>query len=281
MVRIVTDTTSGLPRDQAAALGIAMVPQIVVFGESSYRDDNEIDTERFLSLLRSSPALPKTAAPPPALFTPIFEECAKRGETVICLHPSALLSGTVRSAVVASQGFSGSDIRVVDTRTISAPLAAIVVEAASMANAGGTPEEILARVTELMGCQHLFFVVDTLEFLQRGGRIGGAQRLLGELLQIKPILTLQEGRVEPLERQRTRKKALARVIELVTQGCPAREESHLSVIHADARQEALGLAAELSRLVGLPRIPIYELPPAIVVHGGPGLLGASYFGLRQ
>jgi DegV family protein with EDD domain len=257
--------------------GVPILPQIIIFGEDSYRDDTELDTRTFLEKLRAAPVLPKTAAPPPALYHPIFERLADEGDPIICLHPSADLSGTVRAATVAARDFAGADIRIVDTRTIAGPLATMVLLAARWAREGVDADTIIARVQDLIARQRIYFVVDTLEYLHKGGRIGGARALLGGLLQVKPILTLQEGRVEPFEQQRTAKRALARLRELVLSECPADAEAHLCVMHADAEMQARSLAREFSAKLGLPDVPIYELPPAIVVHGGPGVLATSFF----
>ncbi len=254
-----------------------MLPQIVIFGEESYRDDTELDTAAFLQKLRAARELPKTAAPPPALFTPLFKKFLEQGHSIICLHPSAEVSGTVRGAMVAAQEFPGADIRVLDTRSIAGPMAAMVLQAHAWAKQGATAEEVERRVREMIGRQMIYFLVDTLEYLQKGGRIGGAQALVGSLLQVKPILTLREGRVEAFEQQRTKKRAMSRLVELVAATCPHNAESHLCVMHADARADAEGMAADLSAAQGLQDIPIYELPPAIVVHGGPGVLAVGYF----
>jgi DegV family protein with EDD domain len=281
MVHIVSDTTSGLPLDVAAEHGVTMVPQIIVFGEETYRDDTEMDTQAFLEKLRASDTLPKTAAPPPVLYEPIYEELTAEGDTVICLHPSTDLSGTVRSATVAAQDFPEADIRVVDTRTIAAPLASMVLLAAEWAREGVDADTIIERVQDLMERQKVYFVVDTLEYLHRGGRIGGAKALLGGLLQIKPILTLEDGRVDALEQQRTHKRAVARLRELIVngEGHPGDPDAHLAVMHVDAEDEARELAEYFAGALDLSveQIPIYLLPPAIVVHGGPGILGATYF----
>ena len=277
MIKIVTDTTSGLPLDVAEENGILMLPQLVTFGEETYRDDTELDTEAFLQKLRASPTLPKTSAPPPSLFTPLFEQLVAEGHTVICLHPSTELSGTVRSAAVAAQDFPEADIRVVDTRTIAGPLATMVLLAAQWAREGVDADTIMERVRDLMARQRVFFVVDTLEYLHRGGRIGGAQALVGGLLQVKPILTLKDGRVEPLEKQRTKRRALARLRELVLNECPPSPDAHLCVMHADAEEDAGALAADFASRLNLPEVPIYLLPPAIVVHAGPGVLAAAFF----
>jgi DegV family protein with EDD domain len=128
-----------------------------------------------------------------------------------------------------------------------------------------------------MARQQVYFVVDTLEYLHKGGRIGGAQALLGGILQVKPILTLKDGRVEPFEKQRTQRRALERIRELVLEGCPRTPEAHLAVMHADAEAIARELASDFAAQLGLTDIPIYELPPAIVTHAGPGVLAVSYF----
>lgn len=277
MVRIVTDTTSGLPLEVAHELGIPMLPQMIVFGEESYRDDTELDTAAFLSRLRNSPVLPKTSAPSPALYRPIFEMLLAQGHAVLCLHPSSEVSGTVRSAEIAAQEFPGAEIHVVDTRTIAAPLATMVLLADRWAKEGLGAADITERVRDLIARQEIFFVVDTLEYLRRGGRIGAARALLGSLLQVKPILTLTDGRVAPFEQQRTARRALGRIRELVLERCASSEDAHLSVMHAGAEETAQTLAAGFEEGLGLPKVPIYELPPAIVVHGGPGVVAASYF----
>jgi DegV family protein with EDD domain len=277
MVKIVTDTTSGLPYHLAEEYDIAILPQIIIFGEKSYRDDTELDTRTSLEKLRASPTLPKTAAPPPDLYIPIFERLAAEGHTIICLHPSTELSGTVRSATVAARDFPDADIRVVDTRTLAGPLAAMVLLVARWAREGADADTILARVHDLMPRQRIYFVVDTLEYLHKGGRIGGARALLGGLLRIKPILTLRDGRVEPLEQQRTKRRALARLRELALDECPRSADAHLCVMHADAEMEALSMAADFAEALGVPEVPIYGMPPAIIVHAGPGVLGAGFF----
>ena len=277
MVKIVADTTSGLPHDMLKTLGIPLIPQIVCFGEDSYRDDTELDTAMFLQKLKASTELPKTAAPPPALYRPVFEQALRDGEDVVVVAPSAKVSGTVRSAEVAAQDFPNLKVHVVDTQTIAGNLASLVLLAHEWAREDANADAIVKQLNEWIPRGHLFFLVDTLEYLQKGGRIGGAKALLGEMLQIKPILCLQNGQVEPFEQQRTKRRALARLLEVVEEECPKGTQSHLCVMQADAALEADGLAAELSSRMNLTYIPIYELPPAIVTHGGPGVLGIGFF----
>ena len=277
MVKIVADTTSGLPREMLKTLGIPLIPQIVCFGEDSYRDDTELDTAAFLQKLKAATELPKTAAPPPALYHPIFEQALKAGEDVIVVAPSGKVSGTVRSAEVAAQDFPNLKVHVVDTQTIAGNLASLVLLAHEWACEDAKTDTILSRLYEWIPRGHIFFLVDTLEYLQKGGRIGGAKALLGEMLQIKPILCLKNGQVEPFEQQRTKRRALKRLLEVVDEECPKGMDAHLCVMQADAAQEAGLLADDLKSRMGIKTIPIYELPPAIVTHGGPGVLGIGYF----
>jgi DegV family protein with EDD domain len=277
MVKIVADTTSGLPREMLSSRGIPLIPQIVVFGEKSYRDDTELDTAAFLSKLKASKELPKTAAPAPALYNPIFAEAKQRNESVIVIAPSAKVSGTVRAAVVAAQDFPGVDVCVVDSLTIAGNLASLVLMADEWAKSGLGSQTIVNRLNDWIGRGRIYFLVNTLEYLQKGGRIGGAKALIGELLQVKPILCVREGQVEPFEQQRTKKRALARLVEIVEEQCPKSPEAHLCVMHADAIAEAGLLAIDLKSRMNLTSIPIYELPPAIVVHAGPGVLAVGFF----
>jgi DegV family protein with EDD domain len=277
MVKIVADTTSGLPREILKTLGIPLIPQIVCFGEDSYRDDTEMDTAAFLQKLKASPQLPKTAAPPPALYHPIFEQALKDGEEVVVVAPSAKVSGTVRSAEVAAQDFPGLKVCVVDSQTIAGNLASLVLLAHEWAAEGAPADVILSRLNAWIPRGHIYFLVDTLEYLQKGGRIGGARALLGEMLQIKPILCVREGQVEPFEQQRTKRRALKRLLEIVEEQCPKGSQAHLCVMQADAAEEAGLLADDLKSRMGLASIPIYELPPAIVTHGGPGVLAIGFF----
>jgi DegV family protein with EDD domain len=277
MVKIVTDTTSGLPREILKSMGIPLIPQIVCFGEESYRDDTELDTSAFLQKLKASTELPKTAAPPPAYYYPVFEQALKDGEDVVVVAPSTKLSGTVRSAEVAAQDFPKLKVQVVDTQTIAGNLASLVLLSHEWACEAAESDVIVSRLRDWFPRGHIFFLVDTLEYLQKGGRIGGAKALLGEMLQIKPILCLQNGQVEAFEQQRTKRRALARLLEIVENQCPKGPDSHLCVMQGGAIQEAEAIAADLRNRMNLNFIPIYELPPAIVTHGGPGVLGIGFF----
>jgi len=277
MIKIIADTTSVIDPKEAERLGIAMIPQIIVFGDKSYRDDNEITTEEFLSRLRSSPTLPKTAAPPPALYTPLFEQVAAAKDTAIIICPSADVSGTVRSATVASQDFPLTDIRIIDSRTIGPALGTLVLKAHEWVQSGVNADTIVSRLKKASQYNKIYFYVDTLEFLHKGGRIGSAQALVGSLLQVKPILVFREGQVFPFENQRTKRRALARIVELVKNECPNTKDAHIAIFQADAMADALKLKEEFSSSMDVNEISITNLPPAIIVHAGPGVVAVSFF----
>ena len=279
MTIIVADTTCGLPRHLLEERCIPLIPQIVTFGEESYHDDNELDTATFLSKLKASATLPKISAPEPSLYYPVFADARKKGETVIVVAPTSKASGTVRSAETAAQDFPSIDIRVVDTQTVSCNLGSMVLVADDMAKSGKSADEIVAKLNNMVPRGRLYFFVDTLEYLAKSGRIGGAKKLLVELLEIKPILQVKEGPVESFEQQRTKKRALARLVEVVMESCQGGKEAHLCMlqVEADPQGEAQALVEELKSKVPVSHIPVYELPPAIVVHAGPKALGVGFF----
>jgi DegV family protein with EDD domain len=277
MTVIVADTTCGLPRKLLEERGIPLIPQVVMFGEESYHDDKDFDTAVFLQKLKASATLPKTAAPELSLYFPIFEEAKRKGESVVVVAPTSKASGTVRSAQTAAQEFPGLDVRVVDTLTISCNLASMVLVADDMAKDGVSADEIVAKLNDMIPRGRIYFLVDTLEYLAKGGRIGGAKKLLAELLEIKPIFQIKDGQVESFEQQRTKKRALARLVEVVTEQCKGGDEAHLCVLQVEAEKEARALVEELKPKVFVSDIPIYELPPAIVVHAGPKAMGVGFF----
>ena len=277
MTKIIADTTCGLPLDELAALGIDVIPQIIIFNEKPYRDDTEIDTPTFLSKLKEAKDLPKTAAPPPAMYEPLFKAYAMEGESIIIPTPSSALSGTFRSAEVASESVPEADVHILDTRTVAGGLGVLVKMAKKWSDEGIPPEEIIEKLRELSEHEVVYFLVDTLEFLHKGGRIGNASYLVGSVLQMKPILGLKDGKVEAIEKQRTSAKALSRLKELVLEQCPKGVGSQITVSHCGGEERAKQLAKELAQALEIESIPIYEVPPAIVVHGGPGIIEVSFF----
>ena len=277
MVKIITDTTACLSPEIARRYDIPVIPQIVHFGEETFYEGVDMDAEAFMNRLKASAALPKTAAPPPELFVEQFRRWAPLGEPIVCLHPSAEISGTIRSVTVAAAEFPDADIRIVDTRLVASPLGTIVQLAAEAAARGADADAIVALANDLSRRGRIYFLVSTLEYLARGGRIGGAAALVGSLLSVKPILQLQDGRIEQYERERTQKRALARLKEIVREQIPGDGRGYLSVLYAGNPEEGRALADDLGRAINQPDVPVVSMPPAIITHGGPGLLGAAFF----
>jgi DegV family protein with EDD domain len=277
MVKIIADTTSGLSPDFAKQHGVTVIPQIINIGEHSYYEGVDIDNARFMEELRNASELPKTAAPPPELFIKEFEWMVPQGEPILCIHPSAEVSGTVRAALMAAKEFPEADIRVIDTRTIGSPLASLIQLAIELSESGHSAADIEKALLELIPRSRIYFLVATLEYLTKGGRIGGASALLGSMLQIKPILVLKNGVVDQFEKERTYKRAYSRLKQIAVEKCPRNGAGYLSVMHADVPEQAQGLAEELGIEFGVPSIPILDLPPAIVTHGGPGILAVAFF----
>ncbi len=277
MIQIIADTTCGISPTELIAKGIHVLPQIITFGDTSYRDDNEIDTAKFLEKLQSSKRLPGTAAPPPSLYTPIYEAILAAGDQALVITPSLKMSGTYRSAVIAAEEFHTNDIQVVDSKIIGGGLGSLVLQAKHWADAGMTMPELIDRVRSMADRERVFFLVDTLEYLHKGGRIGGAARIFGSVLQIKPILTVKDGQVEPYDKVRTFKQALNTIEAINLDLCQGNPQPFLTVSHCGAEEEARLLAERLTEKLELDRVPIYTVPPAIVVHAGPGLITTSCF----
>jgi DegV family protein with EDD domain len=216
-VAIVTDSTADISPQEAQALGVTVVPITVVFGERAYLDGVDITPPQFYELLGKSSALPRTDPPDPTRFFTVYTHLLAQGATgVVSLHLSGRLGATLQSARQAAQAFGpGAPIAVVDSGQVGVGLLPAVRFAAQMAQVGAPRDVIQSAVADTLSRTHLYFLVETLEYLQKGGRIGRAQRLLGTLLDAKPLLTIQEGEVAPVETVRPRERAHQRLAELV------------------------------------------------------------------
>lgn len=277
MIKIVIDTTAALSRDYCREHDIDVVPQIIRFGEETFLEGVEMDEAEFLRRLKASSTLPGTAAPAPGLFDAAYRRAAEQGQPVLSIHPSREVSGTVTSAEAARTLYPHADIRVIDMRTVAGCLGEAVKLAVEWRAAGLSVAEIEARLKALIPRSRTYFLVATLEYLQRNGRIGGASRLIGSVLQIKPILQLSNGRVEPLDKVRTHQKAVDRLKEIVATECPRTPDACLNVMHADVAADADKLRRELCATLGIQAIPLYSVGPAITTHGGPGILAVGFF----
>ena len=277
MIKIIADTTCCIPVEKLKELGVDFVPQIITFGDVSYRDDNELSTSAFLEKLSVAKNLPGTAAPPPALYNPIYERILNDGDIALVLAPSTKLSGTFRSATVAADEYNSDRIYIIDTKTIAGNLGTIVLKAKVWADQGISISELIERIEDLSARDQTYFLVPTMEYLHKGGRIGGAAKLIGTLLQIVPILTLRDGGIEVYDKVRSLKQATSNLVELNTSICENNPEAYLTIGQGDSQLLLDKISNQLQDRLELAEIPSYIAPPAIIVHAGPGLVATSCF----
>lgn len=272
-VRVVTDSTADLPPALVGELDIEVVPLLVIFGEEEFLDGVNLDSEEFFERLERSPTPPKTSQPAPAAFQEVYERLSRQTDRIVSIHLSAKLSGTLDSARTAAQALGDRcRVELVDSRSVSMGLGMAVLAAARAAREGADLEEAAQAARSVSERLRIAVLLETLEYLRRGGRIGRAQSLLGSLLRIKPILTIQDGEAHPLARARTRERALERVYEL-TMSHPEIQE--VAIMHATTAHDAERLAARV--VAERPHIPVHvgRLGPVIAVHGGPGIVGMA------
>jgi len=276
-VALITDSTADIPPELAAKYGIIVQPLYVVWSGETLRDGVDITNAAFYERIQRDPEHPKTSQPTPTDFSRLVLACGCQEALIITI--SAALSGTANSALQAAQ-VADIPVRVEDSRSVSMGLGWQVLAAAHAREAGGDLDAMVSAARAVRDKQRAIFTVDTLEFLHRGGRIGGAARFLGTVLQLKPVLAIDSatGRVEAVERARTRRKAVKRVIEIAFEGIEPSRPLHVAVVHAAASEDAKALLAEIlaqrtpvEHLVG-------ELGPVLGIHGGPGLVGICVYG---
>jgi len=273
-IRIVTDSASDISLEEAEDLGIEIVPLSVRFGETEYTDLVDLSVSDFYQKMSESDLLPSTAAPSPGAFEAAFKKCAEAGaEGVICINLSLALSATGQAAQLAADALTDTlPVKCIDSKSITCGLGTIIRKAADAAKNGGSMDEILSLVENLASRTRIFATLDTLENLKKGGRIGGAKAMLGTMLQFKPCLDLSSGEVVEAGRQRTRKKSLIWLKE-VLEG--ESEISELSIIHGDA-PDVEEFATLISDIVPREQIRINQLGAVIGTHGGPRVLGVTY-----
>jgi len=272
-VRIVTDSSCDLPADLADAQGITIVPLSIRFGSDELVDRRDLTPAQFWERCAASPVLPETAAPAPGLFAEAYRAALDGGaDGVVCINISSKLSATIQSAQAAANDLPDGSVRVMDSRSVSMGLGMIALAAAEAAGAGATVEEVVGAAEAAAGRNRVIATLDTLENLKKGGRIGGAQALLGSLLSIKPVIEVVDGKVEPGPKQRTRSRALRWLVDQVAAE-PKIEQ--LAVMH--------GAAPDLGELLDLlsshfPReqIVVADVGPVIGTHSGPRVIGLSY-----
>src|SRR5581483_715839 len=288
MVRVVTDSSAHLSAEMRAKYKIGFVPLLVLFGTRSYRDEVDLSNEHFFHMLTHEKVHPTTSAPAPAEFIQVWKPLLEAGEEIVSICLPSGLSATYSSAVNAKaqleQEHGGPlPISIVDGKWISMAQGFQCIEAARVALAGGSREEVVKAATALDERLSLVFLLDTLEYLKRGGRIGKAQAWLGTMFNVKPLLEIAHARVEPLERVRSRKAGIARLLELVqnppTTNGPRKGDGplHVAVLHARAPEGAQQLENELRARFNVAELVRAEIGPTIAVHSGPDALGVAFY----
>ncbi|MBC7261199.1 MAG: DegV family protein [Chloroflexi bacterium] len=277
-VAIITDSSSDIPPDLAQRLDIRIIPLKILFGTQVFHDRVDITPQEFYRKLRESKALPTTSQPSAGDFVQVYQEVSQAADSIVSIHISGALSGTVESAHMARTQMGDSiPIHIVDSRSTSMGLGFMVLAAAKMAAEGQDAPQIVAQVQKLIPRMNVLFVVDTLEYLHKGGRIGGAKRLLGSVLNIKPLLYLHDGQVDVLEQTRTKRGALNRLLEVVEERIGTARGVHMAIVHAEAPGEARALKEEMEKRFHCQELYVLDLSPVLGVHTGPGVIGVGFY----
>ena len=279
-IKVVTDSTSDLPADVAESLGIEVVPLNVHFGSDVYKDRVNLMPDTFYDKLVNGDVLPTTSQPSVGEFIDVYERLGSDADGIVSVHISEKLSGTMNSARLASQQANADcPIEVVDTFQVSMGVGICAMEAAEVANSGGNMNQVILAARNAVTRSQCFFMLETLEFLQKGGRIGKAQALIGNLLKIRPMLILQEGEVHPLGRERTRRKGIAKLVDTVEELAPI---SGLAVMYSTGPDEAQTLAQNVSKFMIEGREPMMlQIGPVIGTYAGPDTLGIALISAKS
>lgn len=277
-VALVTDSTSYIPKDIREKYPITVVPQVVIWEGQTYEDDVTMTPEQFYTRLRTAKVMPSTSQASVVNMHTAFSSLIEQGYDVLGVFISSKLSGTFQSAVQGREQLgNGQDkVDLVDSNTTAMAMGFMVLAAAKAAVEGASLADCKALAEKARDHVGVYLTVDTLEFLHRGGRIGGATRFLGTALNLKPILAIEDGRIEAVERVRTRGKALDRLVELVAEKCAGKSSVHMATLHADAEADAKVLLDKITPLVHPVESVFAAVSPAVGAHAGPGTAGLAW-----
>jgi DegV family protein with EDD domain len=275
-VAVVTDSSATVPAELVQDLDVQVVPISLNIGGQSYRDGIDITSEQLYDWLRSSKRLPTTSAPCVGDFLRVYAKASQQASAIVSIHLSPDLSAIFQVATTASELLENIPIRVVNSRTAAMGQGFVVLEAARMAAAGAPLEAVVARAQELSSKVRLLATIDTLEYLQRGGRIGGAATLVGTVLQIKPVLHVTDGRVGVFARPRTKSKAVGVMLDQIAREAENRPV-HVAVLHADVLEEAEALREKVRQRFDCIELFVTAFTPVMGAHTGPGVLGVAFY----
>jgi len=272
-VAMVTDSTADLAPELVEELGVTIVPLQVIFGNEAYREGVDITTEEFYERLVKSRRLPTTSAPSVGDFQEAYERLLKEVDSIVSIHIGAKISATVQAARTARQSLAKPErVEVVDSQVISLAMGFAIMEAVGAARAGAKLAEVKAAAENAAERTHVRFMLDTLEYLRRGGRIGRARAYLGTLLSVKPILSFREGELYPEERVRTRARGLERIIQWAIRQQTARR---VAVGHSTTPDEAESIRERLAIAFPNVKVHVVRFGPVLGTHAGPGIVGVG------
>jgi DegV family protein with EDD domain len=273
-IRVVTDSACDIPEEIARRLNIDIVSLTIRFGDEEFTDRVDLSPEAFWAKCKASKTLPETAAPSPGAFQAAYQRAQVDScDGVIVLTLSALLSATNQSAVLGAEGLTGAlPVRVVDTKAVSMAQGLLVIDVAELAATGADLDQLVAHAESLTAKVGVVATLDTLEHLIKGGRVGGARALLGQVLSIKPLLELKDGVVAEAGRQRTRSKALVAITEVAKSHAPLKR---LALVHG-ASSEVANLEALVADVATENAIIVTDMGPVVGTHGGPGIIGLCW-----
>ena len=278
-VKIIIDSTVYMPEKYLKELDIDVIPLHVIWGEEIFRDGVDISPDEFYRRLPSAKVMPTTSQPSPKEFIALYEKYLAEGRDILSIHISSKMSGTVDSAFQAKNHLTTGNIEVVDSEFTTLGTAFQAIAAAKAAKEGATLKECTDIAKDVRAHTQIYFLVETLEFLKRGGRIGGAAALLGSALNLKPILYVKEGSIEAYEKVRTMKKALARMIEIMEKQIGDKRPVYIGISQATAPENAAWLKAEVQKRFKDADIVEFvesELSPVIGTHAGPGTVALNF-----
>ena len=276
-VALVTDSTTCLTPELVEKYHIHIVPLKIQWEGQNYLDGIDISPTELYERLEHSKSLPTTSQPSPEDFRKVFDQLVPDYDSILVILISSGISGTVASAESAAAEFSARPVKVIDSKLAAGSQAIVVLAAGRAIEQGASLEQAAEAVQRAMETMHIFFIVDTLEYLHKGGRIGGASRYMGTLLDIKPVLFLNpEGKIDALERVRTRRKALDRLVELVVDNA-GKKPAHVCVFHATASEAAQEVLERATAQLNCRESLLLDLSPAIGTHVGPGTIGVAVY----
>ncbi len=276
-IAVVTDSSAYIPAEVVKKLDIHVIPLWLIWDEDRLLDGIDIQPQAFYERLRTSKSLPTSSQPSAKEFELFFRKCGKDSDAVVAVLVSTKISGTIDCAQAALNEITDLPIRIVDSYSSSMGLGFVVLAAARAAAAGKSIEEIVLAAERMRDDVRLLFVVDTLEYLHRGGRIGGAKRLFGTVLQIKPILHFEDGLIQPHSQARTRKKAIEQMLITAEEHLSGRAMAEACVVNIDCRSVGQALVGMVKERFQPGSIYLSDCSPVVGTHVGPGGLGLAYY----